>query len=186
MSPLTISTPPMESFFSPLSLLPSAPAVSLPILPTMSSALSAGCLYRSQTFTRELGSTNPEWNLAHSHPFQSLAFDAFAQALNTITPLHAMCIVACETTTQLQVLENDKFSLANQVSHLSSVNEQLLSELQTSGFHRCQSMCGKVFPDLDFQQIPYTEEEFADRLLVGWLSSSPNIVTSSPSPSPTM
>lgn len=43
-----------------------------------------------------------------------------------------MYVVACETTTRLQTLENNKFSLANQVSNLSSVNEQLLSELQTS------------------------------------------------------
>lgn len=53
-----------------------------------------------------------------------------------------MYIAACEVTSRLQALENDKFSLASQVSHLSSVNEQLLFELQTSqqlylteGFH---------------------------------------------------
>ncbi|KMZ73924.1 hypothetical protein ZOSMA_13G01320 [Zostera marina] len=81
---------------------------------------------------RELGSTNPEWNLAHSYPFQSLAFGAFSQALNSITTLHAKYVVACETTSRLQALENEKFLLANHVSHLSSVNEQLLSDLQTS------------------------------------------------------
>lgn len=87
-----------------------------------------------------------------------------------------MYVVACETTFRLQTLENEKFALANQISHLTSINEQLPIELQTSkqlylteGFRRCQYMCGKVFPDLDFQQVMYTEEEFADRLLSGWV-----------------
>ncbi|KMZ67486.1 hypothetical protein ZOSMA_267G00400, partial [Zostera marina] len=145
-----VSTPPMESFFSPLSLLPSPPS-SMLVPAFMSSALSAGRLCQSPTFMRELGSTNPEWNLAHSYPFQSLAFGAFCQALNApsilyllfflihflfysqnVTPFHAMYVVACETTSRLQALENEKFSLANQVFHLSLVNEQLLSELRTS------------------------------------------------------
>lgn len=158
---------PVESFFSPLSILPQAPS-SMPVPPLMSSALSAGRLYRSQAFVRELGSTNPEWNLTHSYPFQSLTFAVFSQAMNvsffffltplllsfilkTITPLHAMYTVACETTFRLQALENENFSLANQVSHLSSVNERLLSELQicqqlylTEGFQRYQYMCGKI------------------------------------------
>lgn len=172
-----VSTPPAESFFSPISLLPNAP-LSMPVPPMMHSVLSASLLYRSPAFLRELGSTNPEWNLAHSHLFQSLAFGAFTHALNVsifpfsfvgfvcspppfslylfiyfiyaycrvlmqgITPLHTMYIVACETTSRLHALETEMFSLANQVSHLSSVNEQLLSELQTSqqlylteGFH---------------------------------------------------
>ncbi|KMZ60001.1 hypothetical protein ZOSMA_62G00390 [Zostera marina] len=136
-----VSTPPAESFFSPISLLPNAP-LSMPVPPMMHSVLSASLLYRSPAFLRELGSTNPEWNLAHSHLFQSLAFGAFTHALNGITPLHTMYIVACETTSRLHALETEMFSLANQVSHLSSVNEQLLSELQTSqqlylteGFH---------------------------------------------------
>ncbi|KMZ57575.1 hypothetical protein ZOSMA_84G00120 [Zostera marina] len=47
---------PVESFFSPLSILPQAPS-SMPVPPLMSSALSAGRLYRSQAFVRELGST---------------------------------------------------------------------------------------------------------------------------------
>lgn len=62
-----------------------------------------------------------------------------------------MYTVACETTFRLQALENENFSLANQVSHLSSVNERLLSELQicqqlylTEGFQRYQYMCGKI------------------------------------------
>lgn len=43
-----------------------------------------------------------------------------------------MYVVSYETTVRIHTLENEKFSLANQVSHLNSVNEQLLSELQTS------------------------------------------------------
>lgn len=74
---LSAATPPMESFFSPLSLLPNAPS-SLPVPPMMNAALSAGRLYRSPAFLRELGAANPEWNLAHSYPFQSLAFGAFS------------------------------------------------------------------------------------------------------------
>ncbi|KMZ59995.1 hypothetical protein ZOSMA_62G00300 [Zostera marina] len=35
-------------------------------------------------------------------------------------PLHAMYVVSCETSSRLQTLENEKFSLANQVSHLLS------------------------------------------------------------------
>lgn len=76
-----VHTPPMESFFSPLSLLPSAPS-SMPVPPMMNVALSAGRLYRSPGILREFRVTNPEWNLAHSYPFQSLAFGAFSQTLN--------------------------------------------------------------------------------------------------------
>ncbi|KMZ74424.1 hypothetical protein ZOSMA_129G00160 [Zostera marina] len=110
--------------------------------------------------------------------------------MNNVNLFHAMYVVACETTSRLQTLENDKFSLANQVSHLSSVNEQLLSELRTSqqlyltkGFHRCQSMCEKVFPDLNFQQVSYTEDELTNRLLNGWLPSRPD-VPSAPATTP--
>ncbi|KMZ66287.1 hypothetical protein ZOSMA_2G03000 [Zostera marina] len=100
-----------------------------------------------------------------------------------------MYTVACETSSRLQALENEKLSLANQVSHLSSVNERLLSELQTSqqlylteGFQRCQYMCGKMFPDLDFNQVPYTEDKLTERLLSGWLLAMPSTsgLTTSP------
>lgn len=81
MFTVSASTPPMESFFSPISLFPSVPS-SMLVSPMMNAALSVGRLYRSPTFTRKLGSTNPKWNLAHTYPFQSLAFGAFSQALN--------------------------------------------------------------------------------------------------------
>ncbi|KMZ63660.1 hypothetical protein ZOSMA_3G01420 [Zostera marina] len=123
-----VATPPVESYFTLLSMLPNAPT-SMPVQPFMHSALSSGRLYRSSSFVRELGATNAEWNLAHSHPFQSLAFGAFSQALNSTTLLHAMYIASYEATSRLQALENDKFSLTSQVSHLSFMNEQLLSEL---------------------------------------------------------
>lgn len=31
-----------------------------------------------------------------------------------------------------------------------------------------------IFPDLDFNQVPYTEEELTDRLLSGWLPAVPS------------
>lgn len=53
MQTLPASTPPVESFFSPLSLLPHSPS-SMSVLSMMNSTLSVG---------REFGATNPEWNL---------------------------------------------------------------------------------------------------------------------------
>lgn len=155
-----VTTPPVESYFTPLSMLPNV-HTSMPVPPFMHSALFAGRLYRSLGLQTR---SKISLTLTHSRVWR---LGLFSQALNiytivllcvsflyllsflplffltqSITPLHAMYIAACEVTSRLQALENDKFSLASQVSHLSSVNEQLLFELQTSqqlylteGFH---------------------------------------------------
>ncbi|KMZ63428.1 hypothetical protein ZOSMA_40G00590 [Zostera marina] len=51
MSSMSAPTPPMESFFSPLSLLPNAPS-SMSVPSMMNASLSVGRLYRSSTFMK--------------------------------------------------------------------------------------------------------------------------------------
>lgn len=84
----------------------------------MNAALSAGRLYRSPGFLREFGATNPEWNLAHSYPFQSLDFRVFSQALNVSMSFYCKekklsCVLYCVPACYVCSCMRDHFQAAN-------------------------------------------------------------------------
>ncbi|KMZ73904.1 hypothetical protein ZOSMA_13G01100 [Zostera marina] len=125
-----VSTPPAESFFSLISLLSNAP-LSMSVPPIMHSVLCASRLYRSPAFVRELGLTNPEWNLAHSHPFQSLAFGAFTQTLTVLPPRFMLCIL-------LLVRPPLVFMLWKMRSSLLPIRSLIIALLTSNSYRNCR------------------------------------------------